>query len=272
MSIFDPTFLLFVPGDRPDRFDKAADSDVGGAILDLEDAVAVENKSSARETVAKYLDADDADSSRIAVRVNAPNSPWFDADLEMLRTRRAAAALIPKTPNSEAIDAVAARIKDLEIIALVESAQGVLHAAEIAAHPRCIALAFGPFDLAADLGCSDEWEVMLPYRMQVLLAARAYGKRALDGPTLSIANPSHTEKDARAALRLGYDGKLLIHPAQILPARKAFAPTREQIARASRIVEAGKNTAVSVLDGMMIDQPLITAAQRVLDRARIRES
>ena len=268
MTAFDPTFLLFVPGDRPDRFEKAALSDVGGAILDLEDAVAVENKSSARETVATYLDAN-ADTSRVAVRINAPDSPWFDADLEMLATRRAAAAVIPKTPNPAAIDAVVSVLKHLDVIALLESAQGVLHAAEIAAHPRCIALAFGPFDLAADLGCSDEWEVLLPYRMQVLLAARAYGKRALDGPTLSIANPSHTEKDARAALRLGYDGKLLIHPAQILPARKAFAPTREQIDRASRIVEAGKQAAVTVLDGMMIDQPLVAAAQRVLDRARV---
>jgi citrate lyase subunit beta/citryl-CoA lyase len=266
VSRFDPTFLLFVPGDHPDRFEKAARSDAGGAILDLEDAVAVENKSSAREAIASYLDSD-ADSSRVAVRINAPNSPWFDADLEMLRTRRIAAAVIPKTPHSQAIDAVASVLKDIDVIALLESAQGILHAAEIAAHPRCIALAFGPFDLAADLGCSDEWEVLLPYRMQVLLAARAHGKRALDGPTLSFQNPSPTEQDTRSALRLGYDGKLLIHPAQIAPARKAFAPTREQIDRASRIVEAGKHAALCVLDGMMVDQPLITAAQRILDRA-----
>jgi citrate lyase subunit beta/citryl-CoA lyase len=268
VSLFDPTFLLFVPGDRPDRFEKAAASAAGGVILDLEDAVAVENKAGARESIATYLDGN-ADSSHIAVRINAPNTPWFDEDVAMLRTRRTAALVLPKTPNPAALDAVEAALKHVDVIALLESAQGILHAADIAAHPRCIALAFGPFDLAADLGCSDEWEVLLPYRMQVLLAARAYGKRALDGPTLSISDPSHTEKEARAALRLGYDGKFLIHPAQIAPARKAFAPSREQIDRASRIVEAGKHAALVVVDGMMIDQPLVAAARRVLERAGV---
>jgi citrate lyase subunit beta/citryl-CoA lyase len=267
MRAFDPSFLLFVPGDRPDRFDKALSSEAGGAILDLEDAVAIEQKERARENVANYLD-DRGDGSRVAVRVNAPNSPWFADDLAMLRARRTAAIVLPKTPNAAAINNVAATLEnDAPVIALLESAQGVLRAEEIAAHARCVALAFGPYDLSADLGCSNEWDVLLAYRMRMLLAARAHGKRALDGPALAVANPAETEKEARAAARIGYDGKLLIHPSQIAPVRSAFSPSPDQIERAKRIVAATRDVSLAVVDGMMIDQPLITAAQRILARA-----
>jgi citrate lyase subunit beta/citryl-CoA lyase len=266
VSLLDPSFLLFVPGDRPDRFEKAASGEASGAILDLEDAVAVDRKAIARDAVATYLDGG-YDPLRVVVRVNAVNSPWFDEDLAMLQTRRIGTVMIPKTPDASALDAVTTVLKDPDVIAMTESASGVLRAAEIAAHPRCIALAFGPFDLAAELGGSAAWEIMQPYRAHVLVAARAHGKRALDGPTIAFADPAQTKTDASAAKRLGYDGKLLIHPAQIIPARRGFLPDAAEIARARLIVAAAEHAMPAVVDGQMIDAPLVLAAQRVLKQA-----
>lgn len=268
MPIIDPSFLLFVPGDRPDRFAKAAASDASGIVLDLEDAVTVEHKETARDAVARYLDEHD-DPTRTLVRVNAPNTPWFNEDLTLLRTRRVGALMIPKIAHASVLNTLASTLDRIEVIALIESAQGVLHAEEIAAHPCCIALAFGPFDLAADLGSSADWDVMLPYRSRVLLAARAHRKYALDGPSLSFTEPVHVEMETRPVVRLGYDGKLLIHPAQIAPVRKAFTPGEEQVRHALRILEAGKHAIPAVLDGMMIDEPLLIAARRTLDRAHV---
>jgi citrate lyase subunit beta / citryl-CoA lyase len=202
------------------------------------------------------------------VRINAVHSPWWNEDIAMLRTRRISTLMIPKVGRACVLDSVVRELHPIDIIALTESASGVLHAEEIIAHPRCTALAFGPFDLAADLGSADEWDVMLPYRSRVLLAVRSHGKLALDGPSLSFSNAAHMERQARAVVRLGYDGKLLIHPAQIAPTRKAFTPTPEQVHRASRIVEASKHAMPAVVDGMMIDEPLIIAARRILERAR----
>jgi citrate lyase subunit beta/citryl-CoA lyase len=267
MSLADLSFLLFVPGDRPDRFETAAGSGASGIILDLEDAVAADRKTFARDSVARYLDGN-ADPSRTVVRINAVHSPWWNEDIAMLRTHRIGALMIPKVGNASVLDSVVRTLHPIDIIALTESASGILHAEEIIAHPHCMALAFGPFDLAADLGSADEWDVMLPYRSRVLLAVRSHGKLALDGPSLSFSNAAHMESEARAVLRLGYDGKLLIHPAQIAPTRKAFMPTPAQVYRASRIIEAGKHAMPAVVDGLMIDEPLIIAAQRILERAR----
>jgi citrate lyase subunit beta/citryl-CoA lyase len=265
VSTFDPAFLLFVPGDRPDRFEKAASGEASGAILDLEDAVSVDRKAFAREATAAYLNGS-YDPSRIAVRVNARNSPWFAEDIAMMQTRPVGAVILPKTADAATVRTVSAALEGVDIIAMIESASGVLHAAEIAAHPRCIALAFGPFDLAADLGSADTWDTLLPHRAQVVVAARAHGKCVLDGPTIGFTDLTQTKTDAYAAKRLGYDGKLLIHPAQIAPARSAFLPDAAEIARARRIIAAAERAMPAVLDGQMIDAPLVLAAQRTLRR------
>ncbi|HEY0798230.1 MAG TPA: CoA ester lyase [Candidatus Baltobacteraceae bacterium] len=264
---FDPLFMLFVPGDRPDRFESAKSSGASAMVLDLEDAVSADRKRLARDAVAAYLDSE-PDLSRVVVRLNPASSPWFEEDLKMLRVRHAGAVMVAKVPHASALDAIAKALGGMQLIALTESAGGVLNAAEIAAHPSCIALAFGPYDLAADLGGSAEWDAMLAHRSHVLLAARVHRKLAIDGPTIVFANPERAESDARAAMRLGFDGKLLIHPSQVSPVRAAFRPSEAEVAHAIRIVEAAKRAVPAVLDGVMIDGPLLLAAERIVRRAK----
>jgi len=265
MNGFDPSFLLFVPGDRPDRFEKAARSAASGAILDLEDAVAPANKDAARIATARYL-SQTAGDPRVLVRVNALGTPWFADDCAMVAATRIPALLAPKIGSSADLDMLVARCGALAIVALIESAAGVVNAAAIAAHPACIALAFGPYDLAADLGGSDDRAVMHPHRAHVVVAARAAGVVALDGPSAGFDDPARVEDDARYARSLGFEGKLLIHPAQIIPARRGFAPGPDELARAERIVAAADAAMPAVLDGAMVDAPMLAAARRTLAR------
>jgi citrate lyase subunit beta/citryl-CoA lyase len=229
--------------------------------------VSVDRKQLARDAVATYLDSE-PDASRVAVRINAFGGPWFDEDLRMLRPRRVGAVMLPKVADPGALDMVVRALPEANIIALIESASGVLYAPEIAAHRHCNALAFGQYDLAADLGGSGDWDAMIAHRSHVLLAARVFRKLAIDGPTIVFADPARAESDARAAMRLGFDGKLLVHPSQATPVRHAFRPSDPEVAHAIRVVDAAKRAVPAVLDGVMIDGPLLLAAQRVIRRAK----
>ena len=264
----DPLALLFVPGDRPDRFAKALAGGASGAILDLEDAVALDRKARAREDVRAWLAAQ-TDLARVCVRVNPPATPDGQADLAMLASApRIAAVMVPKAGDPGDLAQVSAVVGDLPQIALIESARGVARCEAIAAAQHVVALAFGPYDLAAELGGESGADVMLPHRARMLVAARAAGRWAIDGPSREYGDPAIPARDAEHARRLGYDGKLLIHPAQLAPVRAAFTPSPAEIAYAQRIVEAAATSSPAVLDGTMIDTPILTAAQRTLRRAR----
>lgn len=264
---FDPSLLLFVPGDRPDRFAKALASGASGIIVDLEDAVAADRKDAARAAVRAYLEAG-GDLGAVAVRVNAPESAHGQADLEMLAgAPRPAAVVVPKAEDVGLLGHVSATCGNVPLIALVESPLGLLACETLARGANVLALAIGPYDLAAALGGEPDREAMLPHRARILVAARAAGRLALDGPAREYANPEICASDALHARRLGYDGKLLIHPLQIAPVRAAFAPTQDELARARRIVEAARTSSPAVLDGAMIDAPIVAAAERMLRRA-----
>ena len=264
----DPSLLLFVPADRPDRYVKALQTaGTSGAILDLEDAVAPDRKAFARDQVRAFLDAHD-DLAKVVVRINAADGLDGRSDLAMLAGARTPAALVvPKVSDVGDIAHVSASVGELPLIALIESAEGLVHCERIAAAAHVLALSFGPYDLAAALGSEPDFDVMMPHRARVLVAARAAGRWAIDGPSREYGDPAIPARDAAAARRMGYDGKLLIHPAQLAPVRDAFAPTHEQIAYARRIVEAAARSSPAVLDGTMIDAPIITSAERVLRRA-----
>lgn len=266
--MLDPAFLLFVPGDRPERFTKALDAPgVTGAILDLEDAVAPDRKAHAREQVTAFLNAH-ADLGRVVVRMNPPSEPLGIADLAALSgARRPAAIMVPKVHDAGDVARVADALGDTPQIVLIESARALVHCEQIAAAPHVFALAFGPYDLAAELGAASEADALLPHRARMLVAARAAGRYALDGPAREYGDASIPKRDAEHAVRLGFDGKLLIHPAQLAPVRAAFAPTAEQVAYARRIVDASLAGSPAVLDGTMIDAPVVALAERVLRRA-----
>jgi citrate lyase subunit beta/citryl-CoA lyase len=264
---FDPSFLLFVPADRPDRFGKALASAASGIILDLEDAVAIDAKAVAREHVRAFLSAA-ADVSRVVVRINAPSTDDGLRDLEMLAgASRFAACMVPKAEGATELGATAAIVRGVPLIALIETARGVARCESIAETPGVIALAFGPYDLAADLGSDASSDVMLPHRARVLIAARASKRAAIDGPSREYGDGAIVARDAEAARRLGFDGKLLIHLAQIEAVRAAFAPSPEEIAYARRVVDAARRSSPAVLEGTMIDAPIVMAADRTLRRA-----
>jgi citrate lyase subunit beta/citryl-CoA lyase len=265
----DPSLLLFVPADRPERFVKALTSGATGAILDLEDAVAPDRKAYARDEVRAFLDAHD-DLTSVAVRVNPPETPDGRTDLAMLAgTRRIGAVVVPKAGDVRDCARVAEIAGDLPQIVIVETARGLAHCETIAQAPHVLALAFGPYDLAAELGGTSDADVMDPHRARMLVAARAAQRWAIDGPSREYGDASIPARDAARAHRMGYDGKLLIHPAQIAPVRAAFAPSPEEVAYARRIVAAAQRSNPAVLDGTMIDPPIVTAAERVLSRAGV---
>ncbi|HEY4441311.1 MAG TPA: aldolase/citrate lyase family protein, partial [Candidatus Elarobacter sp.] len=157
---FDPSLLLFVPADRPDRFGKALASDASGAILDLEDAVSPDRKAFARDQVRAFLNTQD-DLDRVAIRINPAETPDGHADLEMLATvPRPAALVVPKVSRTGDVLRITAAVGDVPLIPIIETAGGVVRCVEIAETDEVLALAFGPYDLAAELGGESTEDVM----------------------------------------------------------------------------------------------------------------
>jgi citrate lyase subunit beta/citryl-CoA lyase len=249
---------LFVPGDRPERFAKAAASGADAIIIDLEDAVAPERKAAAR---AALQPEDLPPGISVFVRVNALGTPWHDADVAALAGLGLTGVMLPKAEAGAAISALAAALPGKAIIALVESANGLAAAREIAA---CAGrLAFGSIDYCADLGMAHGREMLLSARAEIVLASRLAGLPApLDGVCTSIDAAAEVEEDARYARAFGFGGKLCIHPQQIAPTRAGFAPTAAQIDWAERVLAAGGG-AVTV-DGKMVDAPVRLQARQIL--------
>ncbi|WP_319824004.1 CoA ester lyase [Thalassovita sp.] len=252
---------LFVPANRPERFAKAAASGANAVILDLEDAVAAADKDAARA----QLDAGFAPLP-VLVRINAHGTPWHDADLAAVIRAGFAAVILPKAEQPSQVAATAATLNDTPLIALIESAQGLANARAIAALDGVARLAFGSVDFCADLGCAHQQEVLLPARSELVLASRLAGiAPPIDGVTVQLDDPAIAEGDAAHARALGMTGKLCIHPRQIDPIRRAFAPSAAELVWARRVLAAGEG-AVSV-DGQMVDAPVRIRAHAILNAA-----
>ncbi|WP_347351838.1 CoA ester lyase [Intrasporangium sp.] len=252
--------LLFVPGNRPDRFDKAARAGADLVILDLEDAVAPADKDGARQEVASWLAA----GSRACVRINAAGTRWHRADLAALReTEGVVAVVLPMADDAEVLTAVH-RAAGVPVIALVETARGVVRAAQLAAAPGVVRLAFGALDLAVDLESEDPGTADL-VRRQLVLASRAAGLRGpIDSVTPTVTDPGLAGREATDARSLGMRGKLCIHPGQVAPVLAAFRPAPSEIDWAQRVLTAGAVEGVTVLDGQMVDAPVLERARRIL--------
>ncbi|WP_406634175.1 HpcH/HpaI aldolase/citrate lyase family protein [Amycolatopsis sp. WGS_07] len=257
----EATTLLFVPGDRPERFSKAMAAKPSLVILDLEDAVAPERKEYAREQVVAWLE----ENPECAVRVNAAGTAWHDEDLAVLRGRRCTVML----PKAEPATTRAAAEQVGVLIALVETARGILDARETAAVPNVQRLAFGSFDLAAELGADPaDRDAFVAARGALVLASAAAGLPGpIDGVTADLDNELHLTDEVHYARRLGFTGKLCVHPKQVPVAAAALRPTREEIRWAQSILDAGADGAVAV-NGQMVDKPVLERAQRVLRQAR----
>lgn len=262
--------LLFCPADRPDRYAKAAGR-ADTVVLDLEDAVAVDAKDRAREAlIANPLDPD-----RTMVRINAQDSEHFSADLEALKRTGYMTVMLPKAASGQQLRAVADAGLE-RVVALCETAQGVVNAADIALAPNVVALMWGAEDLVASLGGSSSRtpqggyrDVARHARSSVLLAAGAVGKPAIDAVHVDIMDVTGLAAEAQDAAASGFSATACIHPGQVDTVRAAYRPDPAEVAEAQELLEAARNApGVFSFRGRMVDEPLIRHAQRLVRRAR----
>jgi citrate lyase subunit beta/citryl-CoA lyase len=253
------TVLLFVPGDRPERYAKAVASGADAAIVDLEDAVAPAKKAEARE-MARAAFAEGLDA---CLRINSPTNEFGQADLAAFAGLHPRAVMVPKV---EMVEEVADINLSAPLIALIESVRGLRHIDAIAAEPNVIALGFGAFDLCAELGAQPTPEILGPYRSAVVCAARLAKRGAIDAPFLEIGDRAGVLEDARRAVAYGFDGKLAIHPNHVAPLREAFTPSADEVRHARAVLEAVERGGVAVVDGKLVDPPRVAAARRILSR------
>lgn len=257
-----PLTYLFVPGDRPDRFAKALASGADRVILDLEDAVAPAAKPAARQAVL----AAGLDPARVVLRINDAASPFHAEDLAFLGRMRPAAVLVPKAETAATLAAVrVAAGGEAELLPQIETAQGLSALAALLTAPGVTRPVFGHLDFAHDIGAAPDWEALLYARSTLVVAARLAGTLApVDSVTTDLSDPAIAGADAARARRMGFGGKLLIHPAQIAPVAAAFAPSDAERLWAARVVAALERDGVATLDGRMIDRPVEAAARRIL--------
>ncbi|WP_182490097.1 HpcH/HpaI aldolase/citrate lyase family protein [Microcella alkalica] len=263
--------ILFVPADRPERFAKAAER-ADAVIIDLEDAVAPAGKQRAREA----LRASDLDPTRTIVRVNARGTADHALDVAAVADTEYRILMLPKAERSADAAALAAET-GCAIVALVETAAGVLAAEELAAEPSVVALMWGAEDLVASLGGSSSRgpdsryrDVARHARARVLLVAGGHGKAAIDAVHLDIADLAGLEEEARDAVAQGFAATACIHPGQVETIRAAYRPSADEIAWAHRVLEAASAAGaygVFAHEGRMVDEPVLRHARRVVQRA-----
>lgn len=262
---------LFVPGNRPERFAKAFAAGADAVVIDLEDAVAPEQKEAARAAIAAWCARPDANNDRpvvqLVVRINDDASPWFDADLALLRSIGPCAVMLPKAESAEQIRRVGVALGDhAPIIALVESARGVLNVETIAQAAGVARLAFGTIDYALDLGLSDDPRGLLYPSSRIALASKAASLPApIAGVTAAVDDAAALEADLALARACGFGAKLCIHPRQVEAVHALLAPTPEQRDWAARVLAASESSTGAVqVDGKMVDRPVLLRAQAIL--------
>ncbi|WP_213762703.1 CoA ester lyase [Caballeronia sp. dw_19] len=258
---------LFVPATHPARFAKAVASGADAVIIDLEDAVSAEAKDDARDAARLFFDA----GGQALLRVNAVDTAWFTQDMALCASTGVTGIVLPKAEGRQELDAVQSALHAPKpLLPIIETAAGIANAKSIAGHPQTARLLFGTVDFCLDLNLQGDGEELLFYRSQLVLASRlANIGTPVDGPALSIHEPDALQRACEHARRVGFGGKLCIHPAQVADVNRWFSPSDAEVEWASRIVDRAESGAGAFsLDGKMVDAPVIERAARILSRAR----
>lgn len=263
--------LLFAPADRPERFAKAAER-ADAVIIDLEDAVAPEAKAQARE----HMVASGLDPATTMVRINALDTPDAARDLAALAGSPYRTIMVAKAADPDAVAALA----DFTVVALCESAAGILAAPALAQLPNVVALMWGAEDLVASLGGTSSRftsgprtgayrAVAMQARSQLLLAAGAAGKVAIDSIYADFADLDGLTEESEDAVASGFGAKACIHPSQVAVVRDAYRPSAEEVAAARELLAAADaaGTGVFAFKGQMVDGPILLHARQTLGRA-----
>lgn len=272
--------VLYIPGSKERALAKAATLAADAIIFDLEDAVAPAEKAAARQTLLNALGATDFGPRGLMVRINALGTGWGAADLDVIGLAAPQAILLPKVDGPADIEALARRLDArpetaaTRIWAMMETCAGVLNAAAIARAPRMAGFVMGTNDLVRELGCRpgpDRAPLMCALQT-CLLAARAAGIVAVDGVYNAFQDEAGLAAECAQGRDLGFDGKSLIHPAQLAAANRAFAPDAEALDLARRQIAAheaalAQGQGVAVLDGRIVENLHIVTAQRLLAQA-----
>ncbi len=279
--------LLYMPGDDMHKIQKAITLGVDTICMDIEDGVALNRKAEARATILEALRTLDFGRAEKIVRINPVGSGLEEDDLKAVLPGRPEGILIPKVNSAEQIRWVSDRLSEFEpaqgwpvggiiLLALVETAQGVVNLKEIAgADTRLQGLVFGAEDLAGNMGLvrtPEGWEVFYA-RSAVAVHAAAFGLQAIDVVFMDLHDPEGLRRESVQGAQMGYTGKQAIHPNQVAPVQEAFTPSDEAIAAAQRVVEAARQNqeggrGAFALDGKMVDAPVVKAAEWVITRAR----
>ena len=267
-----PRTYLFVPGTRPERFAKALASGADAVILDLEDAVAADDKALARQAIADWFrSASAGDRARSVVRINDAASPWFDDDLAALRKAGACSVLLPKAESVQQVAATLAALPGASVLALIESARGVAGVDTVAA-AGVSRLVFGTLDFALDLDIEIDNDASgLAYAAsRIAIASRVAGLPSpVAGVTPQLDDRQRLLADLASARAVGFGAKLCIHPSQVEPIHTALRPPAEALAWAQRVLAAdAASPGAARLDGRMVDRPVVLQAQRTLALAR----
>jgi citrate lyase subunit beta/citryl-CoA lyase len=257
---------LFCPADRPERFGKAvAAADV--VILDLEDGVAAKDREEAR---AALID-NPLDPDRTVVRINPAGTDDHAPDLDALAKTAYTTVMLAKTEDPQQIRDLA----PLDVVVLIETPLGAVMVNELARMDNAFALMWGAEDLfAATGGTANRWpdgsyrDVAKHVRSQALLAAKAYGRMALDSVYLDIRNLDGLRAEADDAVAVGFDAKVAIHPTQVAVIREAYAPSGDQVDWARQVLDTARGQrGVFQFEGIMVDAPVLRRAERIVQLA-----
>jgi citrate lyase subunit beta/citryl-CoA lyase len=253
---------LFVPGDRPERFEKARSSGADEIIIDLEDAVEPARKEGARQSVVAWLGGASA-----WVRINPVGTSWHTDDVAALRGAPGLRGVVlPKSEDPSDLESLAAAMSGgTPVMPLVETALGLSQVSGLARCAAIARIAFGSIDFCLDIGCDESEEALLFARSHLVLASKLAGlPPPVDGVTVDVADPAAASVASRHARALGFGGKLCIHPSQIEPVARAWRHSADEVAWARRVVEASSDGGAVRLDGRLVDRPVVERARRLL--------
>lgn len=266
--------VLYIPGSKPRALDKARGLPVDAIIFDLEDAVSLEEKENARQTLSQALEEGGYGARVKIVRINGLDTEWGRADAEAAAKMGCDAVLLPKVDSAADLDALAEITGDIPLWAMMETPRGMLNAVEIAAHPRLEGLVMGTNDLAKELQTRfrpDRLPLMGGLNI-CLLAAKAEGKIIVDGVYNAFKDAEGLAVECDQGRDMGMDGKTLIHPAQVDVANAAFAPSEAEIDLAQRQIAAfeaaeAAGQGVAVVEGKIVENLHVATAREILAKA-----
>lgn len=268
--------ILFVPATRPDRFEKAIDSGADIVLLDLEDAVGAEDKEIARKHLVTYFAS--APAPMIAIRINSPFSFTGMQDIVALKNAHVQPNLwvLPKVESPEMVNVLGEIMQTPTykpaILAMIETPKG-LHAMRNIAifSPYLVGFALGAADFSNELNVQPTWDVLHPYRAQMLATAKEFGLQMIDSPYFEIKNPDGLTAECQKLRSIGFDGKFAIHPTQVNIINTVFYPTEKELAYANILVQAfeASHQGAIQIEGQMIDKPIYEKYKRWLEKYKV---